>query len=227
MLKKDILGDESSEDEGGTSVGSDEESDEEEAQAMKIKDEMETNLVNLRRTIYLTIMSSVDFEEAGHKLLKIKLEPGQEMPYLGMCLLTFSRLKRILHLPSYSSGFFSRYLFENTTSSSLIFIRILFRELLEHFGIRLLNERLKDSTMQESFESIFPKDNLKNTQFSINFFSSIGLGEIAKSLREYSKNMPCLIMQTTEKPILADGSSSESGSERELDSGGDDPAGSD
>lgn len=37
------------------------------------------NLVNFRRTINLTIMSSVDFEEAGHKLLKIKLEPGQEV----------------------------------------------------------------------------------------------------------------------------------------------------
>ena len=46
---------------------------------MKISDETETNLVNLRRTIYLTIMSSVDFEEASHKLLKIKLEPGQEV----------------------------------------------------------------------------------------------------------------------------------------------------
>lgn len=46
---------------------------------MRIRDETETNLVNLRRTIYLTIMSSVDFEEAGHKLLKIKLEPGQEV----------------------------------------------------------------------------------------------------------------------------------------------------
>ena len=46
---------------------------------MQINDETETNLVNLRRTIYLTIMSSVDFEEAGHKLLKIKLEPGQEV----------------------------------------------------------------------------------------------------------------------------------------------------
>jgi hypothetical protein len=27
--------------------------------------------VNLRRTIYLTIMSALDFEEAGHKLLKM------------------------------------------------------------------------------------------------------------------------------------------------------------
>lgn len=81
-VKKAILGDES-EDEADSDAGSededDEESDEEDEEQMQIKDETETNLVNLRRTIYLTIMSSVDFEEAGHKLLKIKLEPGQEV----------------------------------------------------------------------------------------------------------------------------------------------------
>ena len=37
----------------------------------KIQDETATNMVNLRRTIYLTIMSALDFEEAGHKLLKM------------------------------------------------------------------------------------------------------------------------------------------------------------
>lgn len=36
-----------------------------------IQDRTQTNLVNLRRTIYLTIMSALDFEEAGHKLLKM------------------------------------------------------------------------------------------------------------------------------------------------------------
>ncbi|RWW65950.1 hypothetical protein BHE74_00026722 [Ensete ventricosum] len=91
-LKKRILEDESSKDEEGSDVVSDdeeeEESEEDETEEMKIKDETETNLVNLRRTIYLTIMSSVDFEEAGHKLLKIKLEPGQEVSYalFGLCL---------------------------------------------------------------------------------------------------------------------------------------------
>lgn len=43
---------------------------------MDIIDMTETDVVNLRRTIYLTIMSSLDFEEAGHKLLKIKINPG-------------------------------------------------------------------------------------------------------------------------------------------------------
>ena len=80
-----MLGDEENSDEEESSdadgSGDEDESEEEDEdeEMMKIKDETETNLVNLRRTIYLTIMSSVDFEEAGHKLLKIKLEPGQEV----------------------------------------------------------------------------------------------------------------------------------------------------
>jgi hypothetical protein len=55
--------------EGGSS--SSEEQDDEEggagggmsAEAQAIEDATQTNLVNLRRTIYLTIMSSLDFEE--------------------------------------------------------------------------------------------------------------------------------------------------------------------
>ena len=49
-----------------------------------ITDATETNLVNLRRTIYLTIMSSLDFEEAGHKLMQIQLQPGQEIEVATM-----------------------------------------------------------------------------------------------------------------------------------------------
>lgn len=90
-LKKTILGDkfgEEKDSEEGSEDGSAEEFDEEEEDdQMKIKDETEMNLVNLRRTIYLTIMSSVDFEEAGHELLKIKLEAGQEVRqhFIGCC----------------------------------------------------------------------------------------------------------------------------------------------
>ncbi|XP_010241614.1 PREDICTED: pre-mRNA-splicing factor CWC22 homolog [Nelumbo nucifera] len=283
-LKRSMLGDESSEDDGGTDAASDddddddddeeEESDEEEAQQMKIKDETETNLVNLRRTIYLTIMSSVDFEEAGHKLLKIKLEPGQEMElcimlleccsqertylrYYGLLGQRFCMINKIYQenfekcfVHQYSmihrletnklrnvAKFFAHLLGtyalpwhvlayirlteEDTTSSSRIFIKILFQELSEHLGIRLLNERLNDPAMQESFESIFPKDNPKNTRFSINFFTSIGLGGLTENLREYLKNMPRLIMQQ-QKPVSESedesGSSSSAGSESKSDS---------
>ena len=45
----------------------------------QIVDMTETNLVTLRRVIYLTIQSSLDFEECAHKMLKINLKPGQEV----------------------------------------------------------------------------------------------------------------------------------------------------
>ena len=38
-----------------------------------IIDHTEINTVQLRRTIYLTIQSSVDFEECVHKLLKLQI----------------------------------------------------------------------------------------------------------------------------------------------------------
>lgn len=63
---------------------------------MAIQDQTETNLVNLRRTIYLTIMSSMDFEEAGHKLMKIELGPGQEMEIVTMLIECCSQEKTYL-----------------------------------------------------------------------------------------------------------------------------------
>ncbi|TKY46704.1 Pre-mRNA-splicing factor CWC2 [Spatholobus suberectus] len=278
-LKKTMLGEESEDDEEGLDAESDDDdddeddddSDEEEEEKMQIKDETETNLVNLRRTIYLTIMSSVDFEEAGHKLLKIKLEPGQEMElcimlleccsqertylrYYGLLGQRFCMINKV-HQENFEKCFVQQYSMihrletnklrnvakffahllgtyalpwhvlsyirlteEDTTSSSRIFIKILFQELSEHLGIRLLNERLNDPTMQESFESIFPKDNPKNTRFCINFFTSIGLGGLTENLREYLKNMPRLIMQQ-QKQVSDSEPDDESGNSDSSDSG--------
>ncbi|RYP92653.1 hypothetical protein DL770_001166 [Monosporascus sp. CRB-9-2] len=78
-LKAEILGEGSDyddEDEDDDDESSDEE--DEEQKAMEIKDQSNTDLVNLRRTIYLTIQSSMDPEEAVHKLMKINLPAGQE-----------------------------------------------------------------------------------------------------------------------------------------------------
>jgi pre-mRNA-splicing factor CWC22 len=71
--KAEILGEGSEdEDEDEEEESSDEEDEEkQEEKRLEIKDQSNTNLVNLRRTIYLTIMSSVDFEECCHKLMKV------------------------------------------------------------------------------------------------------------------------------------------------------------
>ena len=61
-----------------------------------LQDATETNVINLRRTIYLTIMSAMDFEEAGHKLLKIDLADGQESEVVLMIIECCSQEKTYL-----------------------------------------------------------------------------------------------------------------------------------
>lgn len=46
----------------------------------------ETNLVNLRKVIYLTIMNALNYEEAVHKLLKIQIKEGQEVRAVETCV---------------------------------------------------------------------------------------------------------------------------------------------
>jgi len=216
----------------------DEEEQEVESKQQTIIDQTETNLVALRRTIYLTIQSSVGAEECAHKLLKMNLRPGQEMELCQMildscaqqrtyerffgllgqrfCLLkkeyvgcfekVFQDQYEIVHrLENVKlrnvAKFFAHLLFtdaiswgvlrcinvneEDTTSSSRVYIKNLFLELVEFLGLAKLNNRLKDPTLQEYFNGIFPRDNPKNTRFSINFFTSIGLGGLTDELREF------------------------------------------
>lgn len=51
---------------------------------MEIEDQTGTDLVNLRRTIYLTIMSSLSYEESAHKLMGMMLREGQEQELTNM-----------------------------------------------------------------------------------------------------------------------------------------------
>merc|ERR1712176_1193336 len=65
---------------------------------------------------------------------------------------------------------------ETTTSSSRIFIKVIFQELSEQWGIKKLKARLSDPDQVQFFGGLFPKDSPKNMRFSINFFTAIGLG---------------------------------------------------
>ncbi|KAI9707435.1 MAG: pre-mRNA-splicing factor cwc22 [Candelina mexicana] len=244
-LKADILGEGEGSDDDDEDA-SDESSDDDEAReekALEIKDQSNTDLVNLRRTIYLTIMSSVDFEECCHKLMKVTLPPGQEpeLPsmvieccsqertyskFYGLIGERFAKLNRLwqdLFESSFAkyydtihryetnrlrniARFFGHLLSadaigwhvlsvvhlneEETTSSSRIFIKILFQDLAEALGMPKLQQRLKDDFLRPSYEGIFPTDNPKNTRFSINYFTSIGMGAVTEEMREHLNNLP-------------------------------------
>ncbi|KAJ2134435.1 pre-mRNA-splicing factor cwc22, partial [Coemansia sp. RSA 678] len=108
VVRRGILGEDESEGDGSEASGSEsgtegdseseedsgsEEAEEPEATStsqppatQKIHDLTETEMVNLRRTIYLAIMSSISFEEAAHKLLRIEIRPGEEQELCNMVI---------------------------------------------------------------------------------------------------------------------------------------------
>ncbi|KAI3336707.1 MIF4G-domain-containing protein [Xylariaceae sp. AK1471] len=241
-LRAEILG-EGSDDEDDEDESSEDEEEDEEDKAIEIKDQSNTDLVNLRKTIYLTIMSSMDPEEGVHKLLKISLPPGQEheLPsmvveccaqektytkFFGLIGERFAKLNR-LWTDLFEQAFQNKYetihrhdtnqlrniarffghLFgsdaigwhalsvihlneDETTSASRIFIKILFQEISEELGMLKLQARMKDETLRSSFEGLFPRDNARNIRFSINYFTSIGMGALTEEMRDYLANMP-------------------------------------
>ena len=263
-LKAEILG-EGSDDEDDDETDDSDDSDDEEKQeekALEIKDQSNMDLVNLRRTIYLTIMSSIDPEECCHKLMKVSLPPGQEpeLPsmvveccsqertyskFYGLIGERFAKINRLwtdLFEQSFAkyydtihryetnrlrniARFFGHLISsdaigwhalsiihlneEETTSSSRIFIKILFQDLAEAMGMAKLQARLKDDMLRPSFEGLFPHDNPRNTRFSINYFTSIGMGAITEEMREYLQNMPKPALPA---PPAGDDSDSDSGS---------------
>lgn len=245
-LCKELLGSEAESGSGSGSSGSDSsgESSEDEAEkerkTMEIIDNTETNMIALRRTIYLTIHSSLDYEECAHKLMKMQLKPGQEgelchmfldccaeqrtyEKFYGLLAQRFCTINKIysekfeeIFKDIYDtthrldtnrlrnvSKFFAHLLYsdsigwnvfeciklneDDTTSSSRVFIKILFQELAEFMGIKKLNIRLQDATLQEYYTGLFPRNNPRDTRFSINFFTSIGLGGLTDDLRDFLK----------------------------------------
>ena len=228
------------------------------SQAVTIQDMSEADLVHLRRTIYLTIMSSATFEECTHKLAKIEIPPGREeelinmiieccsqertfLRYYGLigarfCLLddrwrdafleafaqqysTIHRLEtnklrnvaklfaHLLHTDSMPwSCLANIHLNEDeTTSSSRIFVKILVQEMAEAMGIAKLKERFEtdDPVLIEWYKGMFPQDNVRNTRYAINFFTSIGLGPLTDGLREFLKNAPKMILAQAQQAALA------------------------
>ncbi|XP_048341309.1 pre-mRNA-splicing factor CWC22 homolog [Sphaerodactylus townsendi] len=94
-LKNEILDEGDSDSGTGQDAGSSEEEEEEdegeeeedeEGQKVTIHDKTEINLVSFRRTIYLAIQSSLDFEECAHKLLKMDFPENQTKELCNMIL---------------------------------------------------------------------------------------------------------------------------------------------
>merc|ERR1712118_48966 len=86
-----------------------------------------------------------------------------------------------------------RLTIEDTTSSARIFIKIIFQDLSEKLGLKKIYGRICGSDYAHCFSNIFPRDTTSNIRFSINFFTSIGLGSLTNHQREYLRHLPELL----------------------------------
>ncbi|KAG0164085.1 pre-mRNA-splicing factor cwc22 [Apophysomyces sp. BC1034] len=89
QIKVEILGEESDEEmESGSdeSDNSESESEDEAEKQEQIQDMTNADIIALRRTIYLTVMSSVNYEECCHKLMKLDIREGQEIELCNMII---------------------------------------------------------------------------------------------------------------------------------------------
>lgn len=71
------------------------------------------------------------------------------------------------------------------------------QDLAENMGLQSLNDRLQDPDCAMWFYGIFPRDTPRNMRFSINFFTSIGLGGLTDNMRAYLKvdaQLCCLLL---------------------------------
>lgn len=70
-------------------------------------------------------------------------------------------------------------------------------------GMEKLKLKLADETLKPHLENIFPTDSVQNARFSINFFTSIGLGALTEDLREFLKSAPKLLMEKKLAELMA------------------------
>ena len=95
---------------------------------------------------------------------------------------------------------------EDTTSSSRIFIKILFQQMAENLGMAKFAERLKDEQTETKkyMHGVFPRDTVDNARFAVNFFTSIGLGHITEDLREFLEQAPKILLEQKYAELLAE-----------------------
>ncbi|AOA60983.1 Spliceosome assembly factor [Komagataella phaffii CBS 7435] len=80
-----------------------------------------------------------------------------------------------------------------TTPFSRVFLKFLFQELVGELGVKKVQERLHEDYIQPYIRGIFPTSDQEHLRFSINFFTSIGLGVLTEEMR--------IILQTTPQEI--------------------------
>lgn len=65
-----------------------------------------------------------------------------------------------------------------------MFLKILFKDIAENMGIENLVKEFQKEDMKEYYQGLFPMDNMSDLRFAINYYTTIGLGQLTEEMRE-------------------------------------------
>lgn len=168
LIKTEILGDNIQFGDNNFNVEDDEKDDGEmEEKEVKIIDMAEKDLISLKKTVYLNIVGSLNFDECCHKLLKLNLKEGQELEVIGVILEAnmqshiyekyFSSIAERLCLVSsiYKEGFESQFKIQflklyNYETKKIINLAYLYSHLLSSKAIELSVLQIIDLTEEST-----------------------------------------------------------------------------
>ncbi len=233
-IKLEILGEETSEEEQEENL------EQEEPQSLDIIDKTGQELVNIRKSVYLTIKSSLGYAECTHKLLKLNISQTYKSELPSMLVDCCSDEKvynkfyaqvgtRLCQLNPYWATLFEKhfqhvydiaetleasplrncacfnahllcekaiswsifkivYLSEKKTSSST---RVLLKFLLEAMHLTLkdaMKAEFFDKDHLNDIKGLFPKRNVNEARFAVNYWTSLKMGFMTDELRQWIKD---------------------------------------
>lgn len=97
---------------------------------------------------------------------------------------------------------------EETTSSSRMFLKYLFKEVAKTLGKSTMSQRFKLGSLKPSLQGIFPTDTAPHAVYAINFFNNIGLSYLTVDLFERVQSLPKENQVTAEEEDFSSDSSS-------------------
>ena len=183
-----------------------------------IYDLSEQDLVKYRKMIYMIVVSSIDFEECCHKLLKQNVREGlegemvnmiieccvQERTYLKFYGLLSERLCLLkdVYKHNYEKQFDLQYIklhrLETNKLRNLanLYGHLLYTEAVDWMILSVIKLTEDDTTAssriflaKDEYVGMFCRENPTYTRFCINFFTAIGLGYLTDELRAFLENV--------------------------------------
>ena len=73
------------------------------------------------------------------------------------------------------------------------------QEIANNMGMKAFVQKMDEANP----EGLFPTDSVENCRFSINYFTSIGLGAVTERMREFLKDAPKLLLEKKYQEMLA------------------------